>query len=347
MPRSLIRKEINKIVKPLTKTPRNGKIFNDTIKKLNDLYKNLDLCDYGKQYLRELTEKYYFKFFKRHKNRNPLNLEELSGGCMCKYIDFSNVEGGRMTDTEITKGENHAYLRKKGSLLPVRANFMGPNTNLIERIKRGDKPVSMSDKTAFAHDILYTLAENLDDIREADNIMNRDLTYIARNNLDDNFNILMGKMIKSKMFFENMGILDRKKFAGDLKGKKGLSKIDRYLLNKKLRELQSEGIGLPFTKSKTKLLGMKKQTNDESDFEEYYDEPIEIQRKPKSKTKTTLKKNKMYDTDNIMAEPDKSLDDNDLNTLLKQLLNMNTTINDEPFEGTFKGRKKLKPGRRF
>ena len=54
-------------------------------------------------------------------------------------------------------GENHAILKLPNGM-PGIANFMGPGTQVVKRLQRGDPPRTASDKTAMRHDIDYGLA---------------------------------------------------------------------------------------------------------------------------------------------------------------------------------------------
>ena len=97
------KKEIAKMIKPYIKAPRNGKTFNDTIMKLDEIYRNLKTRN-GKRNLEDMVLKYYTKYSGRHKNRSPLNLDDLEGGCMCKYSRFAKLEGGFLTLSDIRSG---------------------------------------------------------------------------------------------------------------------------------------------------------------------------------------------------------------------------------------------------
>ena len=49
-----------------------------------------------------------------------------------------------------------------------RHSYTGPGTNIVERVRRGDKPVDATDAAARAHDLAYAAAEDMADIRRAD-----------------------------------------------------------------------------------------------------------------------------------------------------------------------------------
>lgn len=97
------KKEIAKMIKPYIKAPRNGKAFNDTIMKLDNIYRTLK-TNTGRKNFEDMVLKYYIKYSSRHTNREPLNLDELEGGCMCKYSKFAKLEGGFLTLSDIRSG---------------------------------------------------------------------------------------------------------------------------------------------------------------------------------------------------------------------------------------------------
>jgi len=117
-------------------------------------------------------------------------------------------------------GEKHAILLLPNKRFGI-ANYMGPGTHLIQRLKDHDPPRTYSDQVAKIHDCNYALStfeptksKQLDDIRQADALM---LNQLKDKSKDNKFNIAIGeKLIKSKISLEDVGILDRGKFAGKL-----------------------------------------------------------------------------------------------------------------------------------
>mgnify|MGYP003646582848 CR=1 FL=1 len=67
------------------------------------------------------------------------------------------------TARPLYSGEVHAFLKLPNGKMG-RANYMGPQTHLIDRLKRGDPPRSLSDKESQAHDIRYGFAKNASDV---------------------------------------------------------------------------------------------------------------------------------------------------------------------------------------
>lgn len=158
-------------------------------------------------------------------------------------------------------GEKHAILELKNGKNGV-ANWMGPGTNVIARLKRGDPGRTPADMVAKKHDIGYTLAsgeptreKQLAKVREADNRMIRSLKGIqaGEHGGDASRNIQMGmRLIQAKTLGEDLGVLDKTKFAGDLKK---ISDADKVLLMSNNARLTQEGYGmLPGDQLKQKLL---------------------------------------------------------------------------------------------
>lgn len=164
-------------------------------------------------------------------------------------------------------GEKHAILELKNGKNGV-ANWMGPGTNVIARLKRGDMGRTPADMVAKKHDISYTLAsgeptreKQLSKVREADNRMIRSLKGIqaGEHGGDAARNIQMGmRLIQAKTLGEDLGVLDKTKFAGSLKK---ISDPDKILLMSNNARLTQQGYGmLPGDQLKQKLL--KKMVKD-------------------------------------------------------------------------------------
>ena len=155
------------------------------------------------------------------------------------------------------QGEKHAILKLPNGRMGI-ANYMGPGTQVIKRLQRGDPGRTPSDMTAKLHDIQYNLAqgasnekEQLRLVREADNRMIRNLNRIEAEGSDSKFNTKQGKLIVAKTKLEDMGILDPKKFAGKLRD---IPESENILLNKAKKELEMEGYGKPGDALKKKIL---------------------------------------------------------------------------------------------
>jgi len=163
-------------------------------------------------------------------------------------------------------GEKHAILQLPNGKNGI-SNYMGPGTEVIKRLKRNDPGRTESDKVAKRHDIDYVLAQGeptkaaqLLKVREADNRMIKNLQKIRENKTDANRNIQMGlRLIQAKVAGENLGVLDKSKFAGELKN---ISTEDRILLEAERNKSEQNGYGingklLPGQKLKMALLNNK------------------------------------------------------------------------------------------
>lgn len=124
--KSQIRSDTKRNLKSFLKAPRNGKAFIESIYQLDEIYRELP-NNYQKKYVKELTDQYYFKYYKRHKNREPLDMKKLLGGCMDCHCSMALTEGGLLPELKV------AYDIYKGARgVPVVGDI----------IKRGEKAVS-------------------------------------------------------------------------------------------------------------------------------------------------------------------------------------------------------------
>jgi hypothetical protein len=154
------------------------------------------------------------------------------------------------------QGERHALLKLPNGIYE-RANYMGPGTNLLTRLKRGDRPKTEVDKVAQAHDIRYGLARNQGDIRRADNIMINKVDEIARNKRDSRSNIAQARVMKIKRFTEDLGLLRKDAFSGNLSENRKIPASDRRLMKKKLNELAPQGYGRDIVMRPADMLKIK------------------------------------------------------------------------------------------
>lgn len=154
-------------------------------------------------------------------------------------------------------GEKHAILKLPNGKMGI-ANYMGPGTNVVKRLERGDPPRTESDKVAQRHDIDYALAKGLKDrqqqalaIREADKRMVKSLQRLSKEGKDSQINIQQGmRLIQGKMALEEVGKLPPGSFGGDLKK---IPDKEKILLMSKRAGLSQEGFG-PAGYLKQKLL---------------------------------------------------------------------------------------------
>lgn len=151
-------------------------------------------------------------------------------------------------------GEKHAILKLQNGKMGV-ANYMGPGTNVMARLKRGDPGRTETDRASMAHDIRYGLAQNIGDIRDADRIMMTAVDRASRNKTDAPMNIAQARLIKAKMGLEDVGLLKKDAFGGK---DNIVSPEDKAFLTSKLKGLEQQGYGkkklLPGDALKIKLL---------------------------------------------------------------------------------------------
>lgn len=146
----------------------------------------------------------------------------------------NSVFGARLFD-----GEIHAPIYTKDGW--KFGSYIGPGTEIMDRIRKGVKPVSKSDKVAQAHDLRYLAAKTPADVRAADLRMIEKLNSLQAEGKEYKFNVLMGKLpIKLKMWAEDEGIIKKGSFA-DFKGFANAD--DEAVARKKLKELDQKGYG--------------------------------------------------------------------------------------------------------
>jgi hypothetical protein len=137
----------------------------------------------------------------------------------------------------------HQILYTGRGLLGIeQANYSGPGTELTKRLKRKDKGKTYVDKIANLHDINYGLAENYDDIRNADERMLRSLQKAKKEKLDYKFNIIPAEVgIKSKIFLEDKLGVPKETFTEF--GIDKLTSEEIKLYKQKKSELEMQGFG--------------------------------------------------------------------------------------------------------
>lgn len=145
-------------------------------------------------------------------------------------------------------GEKHMILQLKNGKNGV-ANYMGPGTEVIKRLTRGDPGRTPADMVAKRHDIDYTLAKGsrdtasqLKQIRTADDRMINSLKKIQASRSDAGRNIQAGmRLIQAKNIAEDAGLMDKSKFAGSLAN---IPDADKVLLMSNRASLTQQGYGL-------------------------------------------------------------------------------------------------------
>ena len=156
-------------------------------------------------------------------------------------------------DVPLKDGEKHAIIwdPKKKKLTP--ANYIGPGTDVLNKVKSGVRPITPADKIAMRHDLQYSLSNNIDGIKSADDIMVESLKKARKLGKDNAFNTIPAQIgIQGNQLLSK--ILPTKyydKFVNYMTGyndfRKGLSLEDRLLLQEELKkvdkEIKQEGYG--------------------------------------------------------------------------------------------------------
>lgn len=150
--------------------------------------------------------------------------------------------------------ENHGFLyMPDGSF--QRANYMGPGTDVMGRLERGDRGKTFMDEVSQLHDIEYMLAKGRSSsdkeaaryAREADLRMVEHGKTAWRHNKDHWFNVSQGGgLITAKMFLEDWGIIHPNKFVGKhsaryLKGAEERGVTEGEFLHRKRAEILRNG----------------------------------------------------------------------------------------------------------
>lgn len=164
-----------------------------------------------------------------------------------------------LTGSKLKPSEKHAIIYDTNKKKYTAANYIGPGTDLLTRLKRNDKPIVKADKVAQAHDIRYTLSKDIKGIKDADNKMVNKLKSLRKNKEDIAFNTipaqlgiqanqLLSKILPDKYFDKFINYMtDYKKSNNEL------TDDDKKLLDDKLKELESEGYGFKKKNRKRRL----------------------------------------------------------------------------------------------
>ena len=112
---------------------------------------------------------------------------------------FATWVGKNYTAAQKYPGEKHQPMWVDGTI--KMASFSGPSTNLLQRLKDGDKPISYTDEVAKLHDIMYqraALSGSREEMRrlkgEADKVMLNYLREGKNKKLDNKVNIGIAKL---------------------------------------------------------------------------------------------------------------------------------------------------------
>lgn len=164
---------------------------------------------------------------------------------------------------QLYAGERHMPLILPSGKIEL-GSYIGPGTQVIKRLERDMPGKTATDTVAKMHDVNYTLAQNSDTVKEqlgkiraADVRMVNSLKKIQRENGDNPINIQSGmRIIQSKLIAENMGLLNKNKFAGPLEKH---SAKDVELLESNKRKLEQQGYGMPADGLKKMILRDQKR----------------------------------------------------------------------------------------
>jgi len=167
---------------------------------------------------------------------------------------------------QLYPGERHMPLVLPDGSMEF-GNYIGPGTQTIKRLEKGDEGKTPTDMVAKMHDIQYTMAqassnkkEQLQKIRDADKRMVKNLKEIqkGKHGGDNRLNIQAGmRIIQSKMALENRGMMNKSKYAGNLEN---IPAEDMVLMDNERKKLEQKGYGLPASKLKKQLLRKQKQS---------------------------------------------------------------------------------------
>lgn len=170
-------------------------------------------------------------------------------------------------DVPLKDGEKHAILwdSKKKKLTP--GNYVGPGTDILSKVKNKVPAITPTDLISKRHDIQYSLSNNIDGIKSADDIMVESLKKARKLGKENAFNSYpaqigieanrwLGRVLPSKYY---------DKFVNYMTGyndfRKGLSLEDRLLLQEELKKVDKEIKEQGYGKKKRKLNNKKLKTN--------------------------------------------------------------------------------------
>ena len=165
----------------------------------------------------------------------------MGSGMVDTAKEIYKISKALLTEKQKYPGEKHALQRTKEGEYKF-GNYIGPGTNLKQRIRDDDIPLSMSDTVAQAHDLRYALSDNYDDARVADEKMISKLQDMKAKKQDDDFNIRQGLYgIDGKVVLEDKLRIPRNTFTNI--GLTGETEDDVRLYRQKLQTLEQRGFG--------------------------------------------------------------------------------------------------------
>ena len=150
-----------------------------------------------------------------------------------------NGAANLVADQSINKlmpGELHGLLKLPNGKL-ARAQFMGPGTHVVERVKKGERGLTAVDTESKWHDIAYGLAKNQADIGAADRHMMSKINEFARDKKDIPWNLNQGRLIGIKATVDNF----KPGLIGSTFG--GVDQKDIPLYENTKKQLEAQGYG--------------------------------------------------------------------------------------------------------
>jgi len=122
------------------------------------------------------------------------------------------------------------------------ANYAGPGTHVLKRIKLGHKPISLLDRISQAHDVRYALSNTVEDVRQADKIFMERLEK-ERNNLHSTEYKVAKAAFDTKMAAEDMNLLSSQNDVLIANAAEGYTNADREQMRGVLDDLIQKGEG--------------------------------------------------------------------------------------------------------
>jgi hypothetical protein len=141
-------------------------------------------------------------------------------------------------------GEKHAILRLPNGKTGI-ANWCGPKTQVIKRLKRNDPPRTYVDKICKAHDVRY-MASGGDPakIRQADLYMINKIREAEKKKLDRPVNLKVARWaIQGKNLAEDLGVMKEGSYGITKENYDKLSPSDRALIESTRQSLSQQGFG--------------------------------------------------------------------------------------------------------
>jgi hypothetical protein len=201
----------------------------------------------------------------RSLNRDPFSNTMTGKGLLSKILDSNAVKdvkntaiafgtaSGKMNPLTAPafKGEKHA-VGLSGADMGSLYNFMGPSTQLDQRVARGDKPINMLDAAAFEHDNGYNVATTPAMVRAADILL---LERVEESkDVDPKLAKLVKTLFVAKMFAEDLppgtpGYMDPMMFIDNPDGKPSYEEMSKKVNEAGALMLGAgigvDGVGMP------------------------------------------------------------------------------------------------------